>query len=96
MSHPEVLRDERTVATENASYRWAYLFLAFGLLASTAWRAFVRDEAAWDLLVLVVVSGVVTAAYQGARGVLTQRWLLVQVAAAGAAVAIAIGIALSR
>lgn len=96
MSQTEVLRDERTVATENASYRWAYLFLAFGLLVSAAWRAFANDETAWDLLALVIVSGVVTATYQGTRGVLTRRWLLVQIAAAGAAIAVAAAIVLTR
>ena len=89
MSHSEILRDERTVATENASYRWAYLFLAFGLLVSVAWRAFERDEAAWDLLALVVVSGVVTSVYQGARGVLTRRWVWIQLAAIIAGIVIA-------
>lgn len=96
MSHTEVLRDERTVATENASYRWAYLFLAFGLLASTAWRAFARDEAAWDLLALVIASGVVTAAYQATRGVLTRRWIWIQLAAIGAGIVVAAGIVLTR
>ena len=37
---PSVQRDERTVAVENASYRWAYLFLSFGLLALVAYILF--------------------------------------------------------
>ena len=38
MSTPEcVERDERTVTVENASYRWAYLFLAYALLADVLW-----------------------------------------------------------
>ena len=33
-----VQRDERTIAFENAGYRWSYLFLSFGLLALVAYR----------------------------------------------------------
>jgi hypothetical protein len=33
---PTVHRDERTLAVENASYRWAYLFLSFALLLLVA------------------------------------------------------------
>ena len=33
MSTPQAVeRDERTVAVENASYRWAYLVLTYALL----------------------------------------------------------------
>jgi hypothetical protein len=74
MSHGDVLRDERTVAAENESYRWAYLVLSFGLLVAVAWRSFARQEAAWDLLALVVLGGFVSATYQGRARVLTWRW----------------------
>ena len=74
MTAGPVMRDERTVATENASYRWAYLVLSFGLLVSTAWRSFVRNESSWDLLALVILGGVVSSAYQGGQQVLTRRW----------------------
>jgi hypothetical protein len=30
MSTASITRDERTMAVENASYRWGYLLLAFG------------------------------------------------------------------
>jgi hypothetical protein len=76
-----VERDERTVSVENASYRWAYLFLSFGLLASAAYRGFARHEQAWDLLALVVLSGAVTTLYQGSRQVLSRRWVMVSVVA---------------
>jgi hypothetical protein len=96
MSQSEILRDERTVATENESYRWAYLFLSFGLLACVAYRAMARNEAAWDLMSLVVAGGVITAAYQGAHGVLHRRWLWMQLAVVGLAAVIAAGIVLAR
>jgi hypothetical protein len=54
-----VQRDERTVVVENESYRWAYLFLSFGVLLVLIYRSFVRQESAWDLLALVVLAGAV-------------------------------------
>jgi hypothetical protein len=88
-----VQRDERTVAVENASYRWAYLFLSFGLLGLVAYRSFVNHESAWDLLALVVLGGVLSAAYQRVHRVLSRQWaatcLLSVVAAATLAVLMA-------
>ena len=81
MTTGPILRDERTVAVENASYRWAYLVLSFGLLLSTAYRGFVRNESSWDLLALVVVGGAVATLYQGGHRVLSRRWALASVAA---------------
>ena len=74
MTNPVVSRDERTLAVENASYRWAYLFVTYGLLLLIAYRSFVARESNWDLLALVVVSGLVTTLYQGAHRVLSRRW----------------------
>jgi hypothetical protein len=88
---PTVERDERTVAVENASYRWAYLFLSFGLLALVAYRSFMHHESPWDLMTLVVLGGVLSAAYQGFHKVLTARWAatcLLTVVAAGALAAL--------
>lgn len=71
---PSVQRDERTSAVENAGYRWAYLFLSFGLLALVAYRSFVNHESPWDLLLLVVLGGGVGTAYQGRHRVLSRHW----------------------
>ena len=84
-------RDERTVAVEHASYRWAYLLLSYALLVDVACRSFLYKESAWDLLGLVVAGGAVTVAYQATHRVLTRRWawtvlLVVGVAAVLAAV----------
>jgi len=50
MSAPEcVERDERTVAVENASYRWAYLLLTYALLVDVMYRSLVRHEASPDI-----------------------------------------------
>jgi hypothetical protein len=83
---PPIQRDERTVAIENAGYRWAYLFLSFGLLALVAYRSFMRHESPWDLLALVVLGGLLSAAYQGFHQVLSRQWAiacLISVVAAG-------------
>ena len=56
--------DQRDVLTEHASYRWGFLILSFGLLAAVAYRSFAREESAWDMLVLVILGGAVTMAYQ--------------------------------
>lgn len=80
--------DEPTLLVESASFRWAYLFISFGLLGLAAYRSLVWRESPWDLLLLVVLGGGVPAAYQGYQ-VVTSRWALTMFAATlvGAAVA---------
>lgn len=82
-------RDERTIAVENESFRWAYLFMSFGMLAVVAYRSVALDEASWDLLAIVVLGGGVAAAYQWSHQVLTRRWLVNGLAALAAAAALA-------
>lgn len=74
MSTSAACSDERTLAVENASFRWTYLFLSFGLLAVVAYRGFALHEQSWDLLALVVLGGVLSAAYQGYHRVLSRQW----------------------
>ena len=81
MSERIVYRDERTEAVENASYRWAYHVLSYGLLGCVAWRSFVTKESSWDLLALVIAGGIVATLYQGSHRVLSRRWLLATVVA---------------
>lgn len=96
MTNRSDIRDERTIAVENASYRWGYLLLAFGLLAIVAFRGLVLQETNWDLLALVIVSSFVTTVYQGAQQVLSRRWLLITLATALLAAVIAAVIAFLR
>ena len=96
MTTQPIMRDERTVATENASYRWAYLVLSFGLLVSTAYRSFVRHESSWDLIALVILGGAVAIFYQGRARVLSRRWAVASGAAALLALVIAIALVLVR
>lgn len=94
MTEQVVERDERTVAVENASYRWAYLVLSYGLLLCTAYRSFFLGQASWDLLALVVVGGAVAATYQGTRRVLSRRWAVLSGVAVLAALILAAALVL--
>jgi len=74
-THQGVKRDERTVAVENASYKWACIFITFALLIDVMYRGAVRNEAAWDLMALVIVPGVVCTMYQARQKILGQGWV---------------------
>jgi hypothetical protein len=89
-------RDERTVAVENASYRWAFLFVSFGLLICAAYRAFVFDQSCWDLLLLVVLGGGVGVVYQSWQRVYTQRFMWYAVLAIVVACLLAVAVVLVR
>jgi hypothetical protein len=87
-----VERDERTVSVENASYRWAFLVLVYGVLVSIIYRGYVYRESAWDLMALVIVSGGIANAYQASGQILSKRWLgraIFAAVAAGVVAAIA-------
>jgi hypothetical protein len=72
---PTVDRDERTVAVENASYRWAYMFVTFGLFLLVAYRSYVHNESPWDLLALAILGGLLSGAYQWFHKAQTVRWV---------------------
>ena len=94
MNNESVVRDERTMTVENVSYRWAFQLLSFGLLLDVAYRGLVRNESSWDLLALVIVTGMAATLYQAANKVLSRRWVLSAVVTAVAAAAIAAAIVL--
>jgi hypothetical protein len=71
-----VERDERTVAVENASYRWAYVLLTYALLVDVMYRSLVRHEAAWDLMALVILGGAVCTVYQSRQRILAHGWVM--------------------
>jgi len=96
MTTQEVIRDERTIAVENASFRWSYRVMSFGLLLAVAYRSFVRGESAWDLLGLVILAGGVNAAYQRAGGIFEWRIARLAVVSALAAAILALAIVLLR
>ena len=90
MSPPSVVeRDERTVAVENAGYKWACHFLVFALLIDFFYRYY-RHEIAWDLLGLAFMAGVVCTVYQARQKALPHGW--VKTAALFACVGAVIGV----
>ena len=91
-----VHKDERTLAVENASYRWGHRVMSFGLLLLAMYRSFVQDEAPWDLMALVVIGGVVPTAYQARNNILTGRWVKLQLVAVVVAAVVAAVIVLVR
>ena len=96
-----VARDERTVAVENAGYKWAYTVLVFGLFIAWMYRAMFRHEAAWDLFALVMVGGAVGQIYRARQKALPPGWvkagvLVACVAAVVAIVTVAVVFALAK
>jgi hypothetical protein len=94
MNAASLPRDDHAVAVENASYRWAYLVLSFGLLARIAYRAFALRESSWDLLSLVIFGGVVSVLYRGRHGALAGRSAFAPIAAVGLALLLGAALAL--
>lgn len=95
-SAAQVEQDERAVQVENAGYRFGYLFTVFALLLAVMYRSWFRGDAAWDLLAIVIASGILTTAYRlrhDAFGPAMARWGLLA-AIAGAAVAVLLVVAL--
>jgi len=75
-----VPRDGREARIDFAADRLAYLVLSYGLLLSVAYRSFVNGDAAWDLIALVVLGGIVGVTYRARHGAMSGRWTLVLVA----------------
>lgn len=96
MNKQTILRDERTTAVENQSYRIGYMIMAFGLLAIVAFRGFFRQESNWDLLGLVMVSSAATTVYQGMQKIFTPRviWMMVITGVFAAVLAAALALVL--
>jgi len=90
MNEQPILRDERTTAVENQSYRLAYQVIAYGLLAIVAYRGFFRQESSWDLLGLVILSSGIATLYQGRQKIFTRRsiWMMAVSAVAAAVLAV--------
>ena len=79
-------RDERDARIDLAADRLAYLVVSYGLLLAVAYRSFVHDDAAWDLLGLLVLSGIVGVVYRIRRGAVAGRWTLMLMATVGIAI----------
>ena len=91
-THQSVERDERTVAVEHTSYKWALIFLMFALLIDVMYRGIFRGEAAWDLMALVIAGGVGCTIHQARQKIWTRRWVrdAVLIACVGGVVAVVV------
>ena len=75
-------RDERTVAVENVSYRFAFSVLSTLIFYDAAYRSILLHQSVWDLLAWVFLSFGVAYVYQARedalpRGRLLKRMLLI-------------------
>ncbi len=57
-------RDERTVAIENASFKWAWYFLVWPLTIVALYRQKAMNEEVGDLIALVCISSAIAIIYQ--------------------------------
>jgi hypothetical protein len=65
--------DERTVVVLRAN-AWGFAFLGFAILADIMYRNLVFHEAAWDLVALLGVSGVISMVYAARYKVMIFDW----------------------
>ena len=84
-----VPRGERERRDDLAADRLAYLVVSYGLLISVAYRSFVLGDSSWDLLGIVVLGGIIGAAYRVRQGVVSSRWTLTLLATVAIAILVA-------
>lgn len=96
MKNQPIMRDERTLTVENASYRIAFHVISFGVLLIVAYRGFFLQQSGWDLLALVILSSGIATFYQGTHKILPRRTLIAGVVTFLIALIIAAALALIR
>lgn len=74
MNKDSVIRDERYVAVENASFRLGYNILAYGLLVLIVIRSMLFDQTNWDLFALIILSSFVSTIYQLRHKTIAFSW----------------------
>lgn len=90
-----ISRDEREQAVDLAADRLAVVVLSFGILAIVAWRAFADSEASWDLLGLLILSGIIGTGYRFGKHATSVRLISVMALAAVIALVVAIVLAVA-
>ncbi|GAA0719747.1 hypothetical protein GCM10008905_08180 [Clostridium malenominatum] len=75
MINKMVEKDERSTFIENISYKFGYNFIAFTLLLDVVYRGVRFNEAAWDLLIIVIISGFAMTVYQYKQKILGRTWI---------------------
>ncbi len=71
----KTVKDERATFIENVSCKFGYNLITYTLLIDVIYRALVLDEAAWDLLGIIIISGLVMTLYQYKQKILEKNWL---------------------
>ena len=84
-----VPRDERETRVDVAADRTGYLVVSYGLLLIVAYRSFLTGEAAWDLIGLVILGGIVGLADRARHGMALGRWTLTLLVTMGIAAMVA-------
>lgn len=79
MTNKSIEKDERTIFIENASHKYGYNFIAFALLLDVIYRSLRFAEAPWDLLAIVVISGLIMGIYQYKQKILGKAWIKIAV-----------------
>lgn len=75
-------RDEREREIDLRADRAAYVVVTYGLAAAAVIRAVFHDEAAWDLLGLMVLSGVVELGYTAWKKAVSPQLLALSISVA--------------
>jgi hypothetical protein len=75
MTNKMIIKDERTAFIGNISYKFGYNFITFALFLDVIYRALRFNEAPWDLLAIVIISGLVMTVYQYRQKILVRAWL---------------------
>jgi hypothetical protein len=87
-------KDERAVSIEHASYALAIKVVGFALLIDVIYRSIVLKQAAWDLLGIVILGGLVATLYQTHFKTTTRSWVKASLLTVLAAILVAVVIVL--
>ncbi len=74
MNKNEVVKDERFVAVENASFKLGYSILSYGILVLIVVRSLLLNQTNWDLFALVIVSSFAATIYQIKNKTISFSW----------------------
>ena len=75
MNSKMIDKDERTIFIENASYKYGYNFISFALLLDVMYRSLRFNEAPWELLGIIIISGFIITIYQYQQKILGKTWM---------------------
>jgi hypothetical protein len=68
-------KDERAIFIENVSFKFGYNLITFVLLFDVVCRGLIFNDAAWDLLGIIIISGLVMTLYQYKQKILDKNWI---------------------